>query len=505
MKINQLKAGVLLSYLSVGVGALVSIIYTPIMLRLLGQSEYGLYTLAGSVVAYLSILDFGLSSSYIRFYSKYKVNNDKKGIARLNGMFLAVFSVLSLIAFAAGLILALNTGNIFSSKLTKSEVGITENLLLLLVVNVAISFPGSVFTSYITANEQYFFQRVLNLIRSLTSPFLSVAVLALGFRSIGMVAVNVFANITVNALYIWFCFKKLNMQFIFKGLDFGLFKEIAVFSSFLFINIIVDQINWNVDKFLLGIYQGSIATAVYGLAAQLNNYYNQMSVTISSVFIPRVHKLVNENKTDDVNRLFVKVGRIQFLVLALIISGFVFLGQPFIVIWGGKNYSDSYYIALLLMLPATIPLVQNLGIEIQRAKNLHRFRSYIYLAVAILNVIFSIPLCKHLSGIGCAIGTAVSLLIGNGLIMNLFYHKKCGVNIINFWKNIIKIFPAMIAPVIAGILIKKFAVIDNIYKLGIYVIIYALVYVLSVWFIGLNDYEKNLVKAPIMKILKKGG
>ena len=66
MKINQLKAGVLLSYLSVGIGALVSIIYTPIMLRLLGQSEYGLYTLAGSVVSYLSILNFGLSSSYIR-------------------------------------------------------------------------------------------------------------------------------------------------------------------------------------------------------------------------------------------------------------------------------------------------------------------------------------------------------------------------------------------------------------------------------------------------------
>ena len=309
MKINQLKAGVLLSYLSVGIGALVSIIYTPIMLRLLGQSEYGLYTLAGSVVSYLSILNFGLSSSYIRFYSKYKVNNDREGIAKLNGMFITVFFFLSLVAFIAGMILVLNTGNMFSAKLSASEIKITQKLMLLLVVNVALSFPASVFTSYITANEQYFFQRILNFVKSVASPFLSLAVLVLGFRSVGMVTVTVAVNLTIDLLYIWFCFKKLEMRFIFKGFELKLFKELAVFSSFIFINIIVDQINWNVDKFLLGIYQGSIATAVYGLAAQLNNYYNQMSATISSVFIPRVHKLVNENKDREIAELFTKVGR----------------------------------------------------------------------------------------------------------------------------------------------------------------------------------------------------
>ena len=134
MKINQLKAGVLLSYLSVGIGALVSIIYTPIMLRLLGQSEYGLYTLAGSVVSYLSILNFGLSSSYIRFYSKYKVNNDREGIAKLNGMFITVFFFLSLVAFIAGMILVLNTGNMFSAKLSASEIKITQKLIFVAIV-----------------------------------------------------------------------------------------------------------------------------------------------------------------------------------------------------------------------------------------------------------------------------------------------------------------------------------------------------------------------------------
>lgn len=505
MKVNQLKAGVILSYLSVVIGAVVSIIYTPIMLRFLGQSEYGLYTLAGSVVSYLSILNFGLSSSYIRFYSRYKVNNDNDGIARLNGMFITVFFVLAFIAFIAGMVLSLNVDKMFSAKLSASEIAITQKLMILLVVNLALSFPASVFTSYITANEQYFFQRVLNLVKSVASPFLSLAILVVGFRSIGMVAVTVAVNVTIDLLYIWFCIKKLKMRFIFKNFEIKRFKEIAVFSSFIFINIIVDQINWNIDKFILGIYQGSVATAIYGLAAQLNTYYNQMSTTISSVFIPRIHKLVNENKTKDINELFTRVGRIQFFVLTFIISEFIFFGHPFVLKWGGENYGDSYYIALVLMLPATIPLIQNLGIEIQRAKNLHRYRSYIYLSVAILNILLSIPLCKLFSGLGCAIGTAVSIIIGNIIVMNIFYHKKCDINMVCFWKNILKIVPSVLPPVLIGIALIKILNIYNIWQLLAGIIIYLIAFVISIWIFGLNSYEKSLFKAPIIKIMKKCG
>ena len=47
--------------------------------------------------------------------------------------------------------------------------------------------------------------------------------------------------------------------------------------------MIIDQVNWNVDKFLLGRFRGTVAVAVYGLAAQLNSYYMSLSTAISSV------------------------------------------------------------------------------------------------------------------------------------------------------------------------------------------------------------------------------
>ena len=101
LKINQLKAGAVLSYISMGLGYLVSIIYTPIMLRLLGHSEYVLYNLVASVVAYLGILNFGFGSAYMRYYSRYKIQEDREKIASLNGMFLIIFSF---IIFSASII-----------------------------------------------------------------------------------------------------------------------------------------------------------------------------------------------------------------------------------------------------------------------------------------------------------------------------------------------------------------------------------------------------------------
>ena len=504
MKINQLKAGVVLSYLSMGIGSVVSIIYTPIMLRLLGQSEYGLYTLVSSVVSYLSLLSLGFGSSYVRYYSKYKVKDDNDGIARLNGMFMTVFIIIGIIALVAGGILTLYTGDIFKAKLLPEEIKTAKVLMVLLVINISISFPCSVFSSYITANEQYFFQKLLSVIKVIVNPFVILPILLMGYKSIGLVVGTVALNIAIEITNMIFCLKKLKMKFNFKKFNFPLLKDIAVFSSFIFINIVVDQVNWNVDKFILGIYRGSVGVAVYGLASQLNNYYMQFSGAISSVFVPRVHKLVaSGNNSKSLTEMFTKVGRIQFIVLALIGSGLIFFGKPFILKWGGENYGGAYAISLALILPAIIPLIQNLGIEIQRAQNLHKFRSFLYLFIAVLNVVISIPLCKKYGGFGCALGTALSLIIGNGLIMNIYYQKKCNLNIIYFWKNIFKFVPALILPIICGILINKFIDLNNTLNLILFIGTYSLVYLISMWLLGLNTYEKDLVKKPLNKIFKK--
>lgn len=501
MKVNQLKTGVILSYVQMGLGMIISIIYTPFMLRFLGQSEYGLYNISSSVIAYLSVLNFGFGSAYIRYYSKYKCSSEEDKIRSLNGLFMAVFCGLGLIAFVCGIVLALNVKNLFGTGLNQEELETIKILMLIMAFNMGLSFPASVFVSFITANERFVFQKLVNMIKTVFSPFVTLLVLFMGFRSIGMtLVVTAFALITdfINFLY---CRKKLNMSFDFKNLDLGLFKEIAGFSGFIAINLIVDEINWNVDKFLLGRFQGSIATAIYGVAATLNSYYRNISASITNVFTPRIHKMINSDSgSSKISALFTKVGRIQFMLLSLVWTGFIFFGKRFILVWAGENYSDAYFIVMLLIIPVTFTLIQGLGIEVQRAKNMHKFRSFAYGIMAVINVVVSIPLCIHFSGMGVAAGTAISIIIGNVLIMNWYYYKKIGLDIPDFWKNIFKTVRGMLIPVAFGLLVTGKTIECSIVLYLALIATYVVVYSVSIYILSMNAFEKELVRSFLKRL-----
>ena len=81
-EVSQIKIGSILSYLQIALNIIIGFTYTPIMIRLLGQSEYGLYNTVSSTISMLSILNLGFSSGYIRYYAKYKKENNENPIHR---------------------------------------------------------------------------------------------------------------------------------------------------------------------------------------------------------------------------------------------------------------------------------------------------------------------------------------------------------------------------------------------------------------------------------------
>ena len=504
MKVNQLKAGAIMSYLIIGLGSLISIVYTPIMLRLLGQSEFGLYNLVASVVSYLGLFNFGFGSAYIKYYSTYKVNNDEESIAKLNGMFMIIFSILGAIAILCGIVMVFNTDAIFGTKLSFAELSKAKVLMALMVINIAITFPCIVFNSFVTANEKFIFQRILQIARIITSPFLILPILIMGYGSVGMVVVTTVINFAIEITNVIYSFKKIKINFSYKNLNASLVRELFIFSSYIFLNLIVNQINWNVDRFIIGRFRGTIEVATYSVAAQLNSYYLQLSTAISGVYIPRVNTLVaSKNGDKALSEMFTRLGRVQFILLSLILTGLIFFGKAFICLWAGKNYAGAYPIALVLTIPLTIPLIQNLGIEIQRAKNMHKFRSWVYFFIALGNVGLSIPLVKLYGGLGAAIGTALALVIGNVFVMNWYYHKKVGLDIKRFSKAIGKVLPSLIIPSILGTLMFLYLNLMNVKILVLGISVYTLIFCLSMWYLGMNNYEKELISRPVSKITKK--
>lgn len=504
MKNNEIKSGALLGYLNMFANIIVTLLYTPIMINLLGQSEYGLYSLVASVISYLSVLDMGFGNAMIRFVSRSQAKKDKKQENQINGMFIFLYSIIGIVALIIGIVLALNIELIFKSSLTPNELIKCQKLMMILVFTVAISFPLSVFDSYVIANEKFKFIKIMNIIKTIMQPIAILCVLYLGYKSIAMVILTSFFTILFHIINLVYCRKELDMKITIdiKNFDKKLLKEIAYYSFFIFLNIVVDNLYNNTDQVILGGVSGTIAVSIYAVATKISSMNTTFSTTINGLFLPRITKtLEEENGEKKVSDMFIKVSRIQLYIMALILSAFIVFGKQFLNMWVGQEYRDAYYIILLLIGPAIIPLTQNIGITIIQAKNKHAFRSIVYIMIAILNIFISIPLAQKYGGIGAAIGTAIATILGQIITMNLYYWKKIKLNIPKYWKNVLSfMLPISIITTIAYLVINSVNL--NWITLGISGIIYILPYLL-ICYIYANDEEKQFVFNILSKLRRK--
>ena len=226
-KDGQLKLGVILSYVSLGLGNIISILYTPIMLRLLGQSEYGLFNLSNSIIGYLGVLDFGIGNTVVRYTAKYKTLNDKEGESSLYGMFIVIYSILAGIVLIAGSVLVVNAHLIFSNSLTADELSKIKIMMGLMVLNLAISFPLGIFGSIIVAHEQFVFPKIMTIIRQIMNPFIMLPVLLMGYKSVAMTLVTTTLNVVFILVNMYYCFKVLKIKISFNHMRFTVLKEMG--------------------------------------------------------------------------------------------------------------------------------------------------------------------------------------------------------------------------------------------------------------------------------------
>ena len=498
---RSLKWGVVLSYLSMGISILVSLFYTPIVIKNLGQQQYGLYNIASSVVGYLSLLNFGLGSAVVRFVTKYRVEKKDKTVEALYGLFLVVFALLAAIVVAAGLFIIRFEDSIFTVTTGAEGYRQLRIITLVMVINLAVSFPACVFSSVITSYERFAFLKGITIIKSLLTPVIMIPLLLSGHKAVTLALVIQILDISVSISYVVYSFARLrlHLSFKFNEIEKSVIREIVTFTSFIFLGLIVDQLYWSTDKVILSVLIGEIPVAVYAVASQIHSYYQQFSGSISDVFFPKVTKMVTQSSMEELSALFIKVGRIQALLLFLILSGFIIFGQEFIRLWAGTGYQDAYWIAILVLSPATIPLIESTGFLIIKAMNKHRFRAILYLVLALTNVVLSIPAAKKWSGIGCAACTCLVVVIGHGFIMNWFYYEKIGLPIPEYWKEIIKLLLPVVILCIVGILCNHFLWTDNPIAWAVKILTYSTLYIIIQWKFSFNEYEKGLFRGLLRK------
>lgn len=498
---RERKAGAVLSYFSIIANTLVGLLYTPFLIRMLGQSEYGLYSLVASIIGYLTVFDFGFGNAVIVYTAKYRARKEYDKERRLQGMFFVIFCIIAAIVAALGTLLFFLLPTFFSDSMTEAELSKAKILVIILIINLVINFIFTIYSSIITAYEKFVFQKALNILSIMLKPAIMIPLLFLGYKSITMAIVVSVINFSILFANYIFCKKKLKVSIHFDGFDKTLFKEILRYSFYIFLGIIVDKINYNVDNFVLGAVSGMVAVSVYSVAISIDELFRNISTAISGIMLPKVTKMIAKNASDeDITTEFIKIGRLQFYIVFLIASGFILVGKEFILSWVGADFIDAYYICIILMIPSCVPLIQNLGISILQAKNMHKFRSVLYVIIALFNIAISIPLAKMYQGIGAAIGTSIAVIIGNIIIINIYYHVKAKINIIKFWKTIVGMIIPLILPIILIILFINFTQFTGYSGIIIYGGFYTILYTIVCYTFVMNPYEKKLLNSVIKKV-----
>lgn len=501
---SQRKAGALLGYANIIVKNLVNLVYTPMLLAFVGQADYGVYQTANSFVFSLTLLTFGFSEAYVRFYTQKKARGTEEDIRSLNGMYLMLYVVVCSVALGLGLAFAANVGTFFSGSFTPGQVGLAGKLTAIMACNVSLTLLSTVFDAYIVAHEQFRYQQTRQMFTSLATPVIAFVLLNLGLGAVGVSLAQLSVTVVLLALNVRFAYCRLGMRFSFRGFDAALLRAIAAFSAWIFVNQVCDLVNQSVPNMVLGALTSATVVAVFAVSVQIRNVFISLSTVMSNVFIPKINQIVaTSDDNSELVRLMTRVGRYQMFLFCWVYCGFVLLGRFFVSKWAGEGFLDAYYLICAMTLPLGIPLCQNTGIEIQRAKNRHKARSVVYLCMALLNVAFTWVASPYLGYWAPAIAYIASISLGNGLFMNWYYHARIGLDMGYFWRRNLPVVLVSVGVLAVCMGLSGFAPVTSWGLFVFWGAVYTALFALAMWHLVLDGDERSYIASKV-RFLKRG-
>lgn len=439
------RYGIILSYVSMVVSILATLLVTDLILEYIGDYNYGLLSFVNSITSWLTVVSSALTASFVRFSSiEYR---DKDGnTARTNTIYLKLLILLSIAILVLGIavLVPLYFCQIPFASYSWEDSERIYILFALSIINIAISMPTSVWSLYISFKQKFIFQRILTIVTTILTygahlllAFLTREVLTFAICSIAITLVTFLAN---------YFFSRKNLDIEFSKDKLGdnkvLVRSIIAFSGILLFNSIVDQINTSVDKTLLGFMATPEDVTIYQLGGNFSTYLGTMSVAISGVYVPLINEMATNGKDEEINALYLRVSRVQLLVLTIIAFGFLSCGKTFVTMWIGEERINAFYVAAGLMISNICPLSINTSIEIQRARNKHLFRAVTYFVLALTNVglsiVFLLVFPAEYAIFACLLGTLITRFFSHWIAMNVYNAKEMKLPVGKYLINLIK-------------------------------------------------------------------
>lgn len=497
---NQIKTGAVISYSALGINILTGVFYTPWMIHSIGRDDFGLYTLAMSVIT-LFVFDFGLSSSVTRFIAKYVALGRQDLADKCLGLVYKLYIYLDIALFIILCGLYFFIPQIYE-KLTPDEISKFKVIYVIAAIYSVISFPFIPVNGILTAHEKIIQLKLADVFQKLFIVVAMTVCLLAGYGLYALVLINAIAGILCIA-YKLACIRKITPQKTEWGYsNRSELKQIASYSSWVTVIALAQRCIFNLAPSILGIFSGSASIAMLGIAITIEGYCFTFSNAINGMFLPRVSRIVVKEGCN-VLPLMIKVGRLQLTVIALLVMIFIFFGKQFILLWVGNGFIDSYLCAVLIIIPAIIHLPQMIGIETVYASNKVKQLAMVFIIMAVCNVIGAFILSPILGALGICISVCIAYFIRT-LGMDIIFIKYLNIDISKFFKDTFaKFIPVAIIGSILGYTIAR------LFDLSTWItfvgggLLYFIGYCVIVYLLYFNSFEKGLIVSPLKRIILK--
>lgn len=498
---KRIGAGAVMSYVAIFVNIICGLIYTPWLISLIGQSNYGLYTLSTSLIN-LFLLDFGISASVSRFISKYEAEGDRSTANEYACLFHTIYLIIDAFICIALIIAYFFLGSLYTS-LTPNELIVFKRIYIICAICSVVSFPFSSLTNGILNSYELFSEQKICSIIQKVLPIILVAIsLLFGINIYSVVTINAVCQVLAILAKIYIIKKKTPISFGVKKVEKHLFIPLVTFTMWTAVTGISDQIINNLQPSILGVVSGSVMIAIYGVAAAIQSYIYTFTTAINGLFLPYITRLSVNDKRDELLSLAIRIGRVLYIAVGIIFVGFICIGKQFIDVWIGHDYSLAYYCVIVMTVPALVMRPQQIANTTMIVKGYVKPIAIIDIATAVLDMIISVILSKKLGALGAASALGITCTLG-AIAKIIAYKRYIDINIIEF---INKCYIRTGIPILVSTVIAYFMSIrvkSSWYSIAIGGFLITVVYFALVYIVSFNKSEKHRLIENVRRLILK--
>ncbi len=502
---KQIKIGAIISYGTIIFHIVAGLIYTPWLLSQIGQSDYGLYTLATSLIT-LFVMDFGLGAAISRYVSRYRAQNNQLAVNNFLGMIYKLYMVIDAAIFIVLLVVFFLIDKVYVN-LSASELEKFKVLYVIVALFSVVSFPFSNLNGILTSYEKFIVLKLCDFFNKALNILLVVIALLLGWGVYALVSVNALVGLLTIAIKLLIIKQQTPARVNFKFFDKSMLKEIFGFSMWTTVGNLLQRLILGVSPSIIAAVcaTGSAEVAIFGLASTVEGYVYTFATAINGMFMPRISKIIVDGKKDtDLMPLMIKVGRIQLMLIGLVSVGFLALGKSFIVdIWNKPDFAQSYYCAVLLLLPNMLYLPMQVANTTLVVENKVKIQAQIFMVMSVVNVVLSLIFSHFWGAIGAALAVFVAYLV-RVVLMIAVYQKKMDLDMIKFFKDVfLSMSPYLIITFLVGFAMEQFNPLSHgLLRFAVNGTVLVGCFGVLMLLKGFNKYERNLVLGIFKKVGK---